>query len=71
MEIMLPGGESLRPDQVLLGKEQTIVIDFKTGKELAAHSKQIKKYASVLTDMGYPTVKSYLVYISDQKVVNV
>ena len=70
-EIMLPGGESLRPDRVLLGKKQTIVIDFKTGKELPAHSKQIKKYASVLTDMGYPAVKSYLVYISGKNVVNV
>ena len=70
-EIMLPGGESLRPDRVLFSKDQTIVIDFKTGKELAIHSKQIKKYASVLSDMGYPPVKSYLVYISEKKVLQV
>ncbi len=70
-EIMLPGGESLRPDRVLIGKGKTLVIDFKTGKEAMAHQTQIKKYADVLSEMSYPDVKSFLVYISTKRVLEV
>lgn len=70
-EIMLPGGDSLRPDRVLIGKDRTIVIDFKTGKENASHVTQITKYAEVLSEMAYPAVQSYLVYIAEKKVLAV
>lgn len=70
-EIMLPGGESLRPDRVLFAKDKTMVIDFKTGKENKSHIDQIQKYATVLREMAYPNVKSYLVYLSTKQVIEV
>ncbi len=69
-EILLPGGVSLRPDRVLISKNETLVIDFKTGKERAEHASQVKHYASILQNMGYPSVKSYLVYIAEKKVID-
>ncbi len=70
-DIILPEGDTLRPDRVLIRKDQTLVIDFKTGKVSPTHERQIKNYASVLRNMGYPSVKSYLVYIGDKKVIEV
>jgi len=70
-EIMLPGGESLRPDRVIWGPDKTCVIDFKTGKESLNHQHQIQKYASVLQEMAYPNVRSFLVYIGSKQVIEV
>ena len=70
-EILLPDGEMLRPDKVILSESETIVVDFKSGKPLKKHESQIKRYADVLRSMGYPNVKAKLVYLGDREVVEV
>jgi ATP-dependent helicase/nuclease subunit A len=70
-EIILPSGEMLRPDRVLIKDNAAIVIDFKTGKENKSHEKQLIRYADVLLQMGYEPVTRYLVYLSDSKVKQV
>ena len=71
-EIILPNGEILRPDKVVLKNNETIVIDYKTGKKnLKSHQAQIIKYAEALQGMGYPSLKKILVYLDDMEIVAV
>jgi len=56
-------GKSYRPDKVLFSSEGVIVIDYKfTQKESPAHIRQVHGYRSLLQEMGYPKVATYLFY---------
>jgi ATP-dependent exoDNAse (exonuclease V) beta subunit len=56
-------GESYRPDKVLIGENQVVVIDFKfTGQPSAAHYKQVDEYRDLLLEMGYTNIEAYLYY---------
>ena len=70
-EIILPGGEILRPDRVIIKDNKAIVIDFKTGKREKRHHKQIKDYADVLRMMKYSEVETKIVYIAERAVESV
>ena len=70
-EIILPDGHLLRPDRVIYNKKETKIIDFKTGKKQKSHEDQVNQYAEVLSQMGFPGIKKYLVYIADKEVVEV
>ena len=57
-------GNTWRPDKVLFGPNETIVIDFKltaTVRE-SAHVSQIQQYMRFLESMQLPHVKGYLYY---------
>src|SRR5690606_24466851 len=70
--IILANGRTLRPDKVLVGKDETIVLDFKfTQNEDESHLKQVAGYQSVLREMGMPNVKGYLYYGATGKLVAV
>ena len=64
-EILTNGGKSYRPDRVLLHNSHTDVIDYKAGKPMEYHKDQVQHYAGLLSKMGYPEVKSWLVYLED------
>ncbi len=70
-EIILPTGETLRPDRVIVKDNSAIVIDFKTGKREKKHQKQVKDYAEVLKKMKYTNVSSKLVYLAERAVEEV
>jgi len=70
-EIILPDGEILRPDRVLIKGKQAVVIDFKTGKESPSHEAQVRRYAEVLLAMDYIDVKKYIVYVGEHRVKEV
>jgi len=56
-------GKSYRPDKVLISDGKVTVIDYKfTQKESPAHIKQVHGYRTLLQEMGYPTVNTYLFY---------
>lgn len=56
-------GESYRPDRVLIGDDQVLVIDFKfTGEPKPQHYKQVDEYRSLLAEMGYRNIRAYLYY---------
>ena len=61
--ILVPGGESRRPDRIILGDNNVIVIDFKFGDEKTGHIRQVVKYKSLLDKMGYRNVSGYLWYV--------
>lgn len=61
--LISPEGQTLRPDKVLIGNNETIVLDFKfTAIESAAHVRQVSHYRDLLVSMGYANVKAYLYY---------
>jgi ATP-dependent exoDNAse (exonuclease V) beta subunit len=70
-EILLPNGNTYRPDRINIDTDSTEVIDFKTGKESKTHHEQIRTYIGVLKEMGCINVKGYLLYIGETKVVEV
>jgi len=64
-EILLPNGNTYRPDRVVLFENETLLIDYKTGGREESHDNQILHYASLLDEMGYDNVKCRLVYVND------
>ncbi|MBN1652100.1 MAG: UvrD-helicase domain-containing protein [Bacteroidales bacterium] len=59
-------GQFHRPDRLVFLKDKTVIIDYKTGKFVEKHKKQIREYAELLAQMSYPNPQSYLVYLQDQ-----
>ena len=64
-------GNFYRPDRVVLLKEKTVVIDYKTGREYDSHREQIETYAKLLESMGYPAVEKMLLYLDEYKLKTV
>ena len=60
-----------RIDRVMFGKNRTVIVDYKTGERNAADKAQVENYANVLTQMGYPNVQAFLVYLKDLRVEEV
>lgn len=69
-ELITGTGELLRPDRIVFHNSETILIDYKTGKENnAGYFRQLGKYESALLSMGYTAIKKLLVYIDEMKIV--
>lgn len=73
-EILLPNGESYRPDRILVGRDQIIVAEFKTGTPHESHKKQLLHYMKLLRSMYPLNVSGKLVYtgveICDVQIMN-
>ncbi|MFO7978480.1 MAG: PD-(D/E)XK nuclease family protein, partial [Bacteroidales bacterium] len=65
------GGQYYRPDRVVFLPQKTIIIDYKTGREYPAHAAQMQTYSRLLSEMGYPQVKSLLIYLDQNTVKSV
>ena len=64
MEILSPNGQLLRPDRVVIDKnEEVSIIDYKTGKANASHRSQVDKYADALQQLGFSKINKILIYI--------
>jgi ATP-dependent helicase/nuclease subunit A len=61
----------LRPDKVILHKDRTVVIDFKTGERKPEHRTQVAKYAYALGLMGFPEIEGWLYYVGEGNLVRV
>jgi ATP-dependent exoDNAse (exonuclease V) beta subunit len=71
-ELITSNGELLRPDKLVFLKNETIIIDYKTGKENnKKYFTQLLKYQNALQSMGYQDIKMLLVYIDSLNVVEV
>ena len=70
-EILLPAGNSRRPDRVILREDKTIVIDFKFGEENPDHADQVNQYRNLLLEMGYRNIEGYIWYIDKNKIISV
>lgn len=63
---MTDGQGIIRPDRVVFAPEATWVVDFKTGQDLAEqHNRQLLRYCYALSQMGYPSVEGWLIYLDE------
>lgn len=71
-ELVTAQGEILRPDRIVFTDTETLLVDYKTGKENnTAYFRQLYKYETALLSMGYPKVRKLLVYVDEMKVIEV
>ncbi|MCF8302485.1 MAG: UvrD-helicase domain-containing protein [Bacteroidales bacterium] len=68
-EILLPGGDSYRPDRIIFKTDETWIVDYKTGHAEESHKKQLKRYGELLKQMGYATVRMFLIYVDGEEPV--
>jgi len=57
-----------RPDRVMERNGETVVIDYKTGKYLKKHNKQVSDYMKALRSMGHTHVRGYLWMLANGQV---
>lgn len=63
--VLLPGGDTYRPDRVMTSGGTAIVIDYKFGlHESPKYAAQVRLYSSLLNEMGYTNVSGYVWYVS-------
>ncbi len=60
-----------RPDRVMTNGRETIVVDFKFGRERLEYHQQVRQYMQLLTQMGLPAVKGYLWLVYSNKIIEV
>ena len=68
--ILTPDGHSYRPDRVMIKDGKTLVVDFKFGGELPAHTKQVQRYSQLLRNMGYDAVDGFIWYVDENRLVS-
>jgi len=67
-EILLGNGKIIRPDRLIFEGKKVVVIDYKTGRIISDHKKQIEKYKEALQKMGYEEIVCVLAYVNDDGV---
>ncbi len=70
---LTPEGELVtrRPDRVMLRGDETVVVDYKFGRQRPEYEAQVAQYMSLLTRMGRDHVKGYLWYVYKDLLVSV
>jgi ATP-dependent helicase/nuclease subunit A len=67
--ILLPKGNTRRPDRVIFKNGKTTIIDFKFGEENPHYAKQVEQYRNLLIDMGYNYIEAFIWYVDKNKIV--
>ncbi|MDD3877276.1 MAG: UvrD-helicase domain-containing protein [Bacteroidales bacterium] len=62
-ELLDMDGHIYRPDRMVFFNNNSIIIDYKTGKPEEKHKEQIRKYADILHRTGVDNITNFLVYI--------
>ncbi|MGI9543350.1 MAG: UvrD-helicase domain-containing protein, partial [Cyclobacteriaceae bacterium] len=68
---ILSEGSVYKPDRVIVKGTEAVVIDYKREQHQIKYEQQVTNYARVLNEIGYSTVKKYLVYVQDFSIVEV
>jgi len=65
-----PDGKTMarRPDRVMMKDGQTVVVDFKFGKQRIEHKEQVSDYIKLLRQMGHANVRGYIWYVYSPKI---
>jgi len=62
-DILLPEGNTKRPDRIILKGDRAIIVDFKFGEEKQSYKKQVRNYTMILGNMGYRNIEGFLWYV--------
>lgn len=62
--------QTRRPDRVMTDGNETIVVDFKFGRENEDYMHQVQEYMELLSKMGFRDVKGYIWYVYQNKTIN-
>jgi ATP-dependent exoDNAse (exonuclease V) beta subunit len=69
--IITEGGNVLRPDKVIFGKEKVIILDYKSGLPKKKDNQQVTNYVNAFIQMQDKPVEGYLFYIANMEIVKV
>ena len=69
--ILIDEDSTKRPDKIILKKEETVILDFKTGIPKSSDHKQMIIYKNALEQMNLPSIRSYLYYTAIQQLIAV
>lgn len=70
--IITENGHVYRPDRIVKNNDIITVIDYKFGeKEDSKYNKQVAKYISLISEIGYKNVQGYIWYVNMNKVEQV
>lgn len=69
--ILEPTFQLRRPDRVMIGQNEIIVVDYKSGKRNASHKKQITDYMGLIKSSSSKEVSGYIWYINENEIVAV
>lgn len=64
-------GQEFRPDRVVISPDGVRIVDFKFGQKRKSHLRQIEKYASLYTSLGYRLVQACLWYVETDETVSI
>ena len=65
------GQHQFIPDRVMVKGNDAIVLDYKSGIKEEKHKSQVRKYASLLEEMGYERVSTHLLYTATMELEEV
>lgn len=60
-----------RLDKLIIKKNETIIVDFKTGGFHTKYTKQLQNYKKIVQQMDFPNVKAYLYYTNTMEIIEV
>ena len=70
-DILTHEGKIFRPDRIVLDKDKTTVIDYKTGMKDKKYEEQISIYAQLLKEIQGNPVEKKIIYIDENIIVNI
>lgn len=62
-DVLVQDQKIARPDRVVFKNGKVTIIDFKTGRAVSSHHRQIKLYGKLYRQMGYENVELVLLYL--------
>ncbi|WP_420571080.1 UvrD-helicase domain-containing protein [Kordia sp.] len=69
-DIISTSGKILRPDRIVVNpKQETIIIDYKTGMHDPFYVEKIYEYADTLEEMGFNVTQKILLYINEEIII--
>ena len=68
--ILLPTGNTRRPDRVIFKDGKTIIIDFKFGDESDHYISQVNQYRQLMAEMGYSNIEAFIWYVDKNIIVS-
>lgn len=71
-QVLHPSFGFSRPDRVMIGNDEVIVVDYKFGEtEEEKYNRQVQHYVKIIKEMGYNNVNGFVFYVKNGKVQEV